>query len=187
MRQKSEVRSQKSEVRIKPICRVLYAVCGILFLASCGITVKEYKLRSLNWVSIRVHVINNTYEAGAAYAFKNAIEEQIVKKGGSIDEKAPEYDITVTLREILGRPVSFTRADVANAYSLDIKGSYKILSKKGEDAKTLIADNFAQTYSYSIAGIEQAEINRQLIIEQAAREIAGTITDRVAMTLPAMP
>lgn len=185
---------QKAKDRKKTIpCFLSLMVYGLLsvvlclYLSACGITVKEYKLRNLSGVNLRVHIVNNTYEAGAAYAFKTAIEEKIVKKGGNIVEQGEDYEVRVTLREIKMKPVSFTKSDIANVYNLEIKGAYKISSIKGGETKTAVTDNFSRPYSYAVSGVEQTEINRQLIIEQAAREIADTIADRVAIMLPAAP
>lgn len=163
--------------------KIIFSATFFLLLASCGITVKSYKTELLSNQKVRVDVKNRTYEAKVTYILKDACESALVKSGANVVDKEEEYLIEIELKEIKAQPVSFSVADIATNYNLEIKGSFKIFTIKDNKKIILAEDDFSPVKGYPVSNsnVELTETKRQLAIMQATYEISESIKDRLVM------
>lgn len=163
--------------------KFILTITFFFFLAACGITVKSYKTELLSNQKVRVDVQNKTYEAGVTFILKDACESALIKSGAQVVDTEEEYLVKIELKEVKAKPVSFSVADVATNYSLEVKGSFKIFIIKDDKKMLLMEDDFSPVkgYTASSSNVELTETKRQLAIMQAAYEISEGVKDRLVM------
>lgn len=158
----------------KEACKYYCLIVFFIFF-SCSTKIKSLDEKNLSGKIIRVEVNNNSYEAGITHIFKGIIENDIIKRGGEVTEIGENIKIYVNIIDIKTTPVTFDKKDFANSYNLIVKSDIKIYDVGGQKEKLIKGFSLSPIYSYSIKGLTDSEIERQLSIEKAVFEISSVI------------
>lgn len=159
----------------KYYCIILF----FLFLSSCGITIKEYKLNNIKDWKIKISIINKTHEPSLTGLFIKNIEEKLIKRGALIVDDSEDYEVTLILNTLKTQAVTYTAKDIIGANVIQVAGVFTIKAKHKNTPDSSGVFNISN--NYYIKNIVDGEIERSKALNKSAAEVAESIYGKLAI------
>lgn len=160
-------------------CKYYCLILFLLFFASCGITVKEYKINNIKDWKIKITLINKTHEPSLSSLFIKNVEEHLIKRGASIVDGDEDYEVTIVLNTLKTQAIAYTIKDIIGAYIIQVSGIYTIKEKDKNTPATSGVFNISS--NYNIKNIVESEVERSKALKKSATEVAESIYGKLAI------